>query len=258
MARKKTFERRILRTRNRIEKRGQKMAFNAIKKQYKAVFDLVGVYSPKFILDNLNIPSEPIQNFMNEYYPMFSQIGTMYRDDAFRQKDAESDFYESVFMEQLRHFALTQTGAKVTGITATTEKFIRGAIESAVQQGVEEGLGIDKVSRLIRSNLQDSLGDIGRSRSRTIAQTEMITGSNQASQAGIESTGLEYRKFWSNSGLTNIRDSHIFAQDNYPNGIGKDESFDMGNGNTMMYVGDPQGPAEEVINCRCTTLYEVL
>ena len=255
---RKKFERRIIRTRNRIEKRGQKMAFNAIKQQYKQVFDMVGTYSPKFILDNIKVSEEPIKEFMVKYYPMFAEIGLMYRDEAFSQKDAESDFYENVFMDQLRHFALTQTGAKVTSITETTERFIRGAIESAIQQGTEEGLGIDKISRLVRSNLQDSLGDIGRSRSRMIAQTEMITGSNQASQEGIGSTGLPYRKFWSNSGLTNIRDSHVFAQDNYPNGIGENERFDMGNGNTMLHVGDPNGPAEEVINCRCTTLYEVM
>jgi len=91
-----------------------------------------------------------------------------------------------------------------------------------------------------------------------IAQTEMITASNQASQYGIDSTGLEYRKFWSNSGLKGVRASHDFAQNNYPNGIAKNDVFDMGNGNTMRFVGDPQGVAEEVINCRCTTLYEVL
>jgi hypothetical protein len=258
MARKKSFERRIIRTRNRLEKRGQKMAFNAIKKQYKAVFDLVGVYLPQFLLDNLNVSTDPIQNFMNEYYPLFSNIGLMYRDEAFNQKDAESDFYESVFMEKLRHFALVETGARVTSITETTEKFIRGAIESAMQVGVEEGLGVDAVSRLIRKNLTDSLGDIGVSRAKMIAQTEMITGSNQASQEGIESTGLEYKKFWSTSGLKNIRDSHIFAEENHPKGIGKNDVFDMGNGNTMRFVGDPQGQPEEVINCRCTTLYEVI
>ena len=259
MARRKAkFERQVIRKRNRLENRGVKMAFNAIKQQYKTIFDLVNVYSPQFLLDNLNVSEAPIKEFMIDYYPMFSELGVMYRNDAFSQKTPEDDFFESVFMDKLRHFALTTTGAKVTSITATTEKFIRGAIESAVQQGVEEGLGIDKVSRLIRSNLTDSLGDIGRSRSKMIAQTEMITGSNQASQDGIESTGLQYRKFWSTSGLKNIRDSHIFAQENHPKGIAKDAVFDMGNGNFMRFVGDPQGVAAEVINCRCTTLYEVI
>ena len=260
MARKKRFERQILRTRNRIEKRGQTMAFNAIKQQYKAVFDLVGIYSPEQLLGSVGlvVTKTPITELFLNYYPMFSSIGIMYRNDAFAQKATEDERWEDLFTEQLRRYGLTQAGSGITSITATSEKFIRGAVESAILQASEEGLGIDKTSRLIREFLTDSLGDIGRSRAKMIAQTEMITASNQASQYGIESTGLEYRKFWSTSGLKNIRDSHIFAQENYPKGIRKDEMFSMGNGNFMSFVGDPKGVAAEVINCRCTTLYEVI
>jgi hypothetical protein len=260
MARKTRFERAIIRRRNKIEKRGQRMAFKAIKEQYKTIFDLVGILTPQALLDNVNqfVQETSIRKFMNDYYPMFSEIGVMVRNEAKRNKQIEDEYWDNNFMQKLRNFALTETGARITSITETTEKFIRGAVESAMQQGVEEGLGVDKISRLIRKNLTDSLGDIGRSRAKMIAQTEMTTGSNQASQFGIDSTGLEYRKFWSTSGLPNIRDSHIFAQDNYPNGIAKDELFDMGNGNFMRFVGDPMGAPEEVINCRCTTLHEVI
>jgi hypothetical protein len=236
------------------------MAFNAIKKQYKAVFDMVDNMLPVSLLDNINqfVQEAPVKQFMFDYYPMFNTIGLMYRNEALSTKTAEDDFYESVFMDKLRQFGLIETGSRITSITETSERFIRGAVESAITQATEQGLGIDKTSRLIRTFLQDSMGDIGRSRSKMIAQTEMIIGSNQASQEGIESTGLNYRKFWSTSGLKNIRNSHIFAQENYPKGLPKDGVFDMGNGNIMRFVGDPQGVAAEVINCRCTTLYEVI
>ena len=230
------------------------MAFHAIKKQYKEVFDLVGVYSPKFVLDNLNVSSKPIQEFMNDYYPMFSDIAVMYRKEAIRQKNAEDDFYDSVYYDKLRHFALTQTGAKVTSITATTEHFIRGAIESAMTEGFEQGLGTDKMARLIRKHLTDSLGDIGRSRSRMIAQTEMVQGSNFAATEAINDTGFAYRKFWSTSGLPNIRDSHLQAESDSAKGIPADEAFSNG----LMYPGDPNGAPEEVINCRCTVLHEII
>lgn len=260
MAKRKTFERQILRTRNRIEKRGQKMAFNAIKSQYKAVFDLIGIYGNEQLLEAIDkvVTKAPITELFINYYPMFAPIGTMYRNNAFSQKATEEQMYEDLFSQQLRSYGLTEAGARITSITATSEKFIRGAVESAITEAVEQGLGIEKTQKLIRSYLQDSLGDIGRSRAKMIAQTEMITGSNQASQYGVESTGMEYRKYWSTSGLKNIRDSHVFAEENYPNGIGKNDLFDMGNGNVMRFVGDPQGAAEEVINCRCTTIYEVI
>lgn len=236
------------------------MAFNAIKKQYKAVFDLVGIYTPDQLLGSVNkvVTKAPVTDFFLNYYPRFSEIGLMTRNNAFAQKATDGQRWVDLFSEQLRSYGLVEAGSRITDITATSEKFIRGAVESAITQAAEEGLGIDQTSKLIRSFLQDSLGDIGRSRAKMIAQTEMITASNQASQYGINSTGLEYRKFWSNSGLKNIRDSHIFAQENYPKGIRKNELFDMGNGNFMRFVGDPQGAAEEVINCRCTTLHEVI
>jgi len=258
MAKISKFERKLIRERNRIEIKGQKLAFKAIKKQYKVIFDRLKIFSPQFVLDNLNVPEKPVKEFMLDYYSMFAPIGVITRNQALKNKNIEDDYFDNKFMERLRQFALIETGANVTSITETTEKFIRGAIESAITQATEEGLGADKTARLIRTYLQDSLGDIGVSRAKTIARTEMTVGSNTASQYGIDSTGLEYRKFWSNSGLPNIRDSHIFAQDNYPNGIGKDELFDMGNGNLMRHFGDPSGPPEEVINCRCTTLYSVI
>ena len=256
--RRSRFERQVIRSRNRTEKQGQRIMFNAIKAQYASISELIGTMSPQSLLE-IPISSAPVQLAFDKYYPMFADIGVMYRKNALSQKtEAEDLFYNNTFEERLLHFARTEAGARVSSITATSEKFIRGAIESAITQTAEEGLSVDAAAKLIRSNLVDSLGTIAKSRAKTIAQTEMIIGSNRASEDAIQSTGLQYRKFWSNSGLANIRDSHIFAQDNFPNGIAKDELFDMGNGNFMMFVGDPSGQPEEIINCRCTTLYEVI
>lgn len=254
------FERLVIKRRNNIEKRGKSMAFKAIKQQYKAVFDKVGIYSNEQLLSAVSLLVKPdsVKLFFERFYPMSAGIGVIYRKDALRQKATEDSQWRNLFAEQLRRYSLIEAGARITSITETTETFIRGAIESAITEATENGYGIEKTGRLIRKYLTDSLGDIGRSRAKMIAQTEVITASNQASQYGIESTGLEYMKFWSNSGLKGVRDSHIFAQDNYPKGIRKDELFNMGNGNFMRFVGDPQGAAEEVINCRCTTLYEVI
>ena len=260
MARRKTFERSIIRQRNRIEKRGQVLAFNAIKKQYKAVFDLVGIYNNDQLLNAIDmvVTKAPITELFLNYYPMFSELGVMYRNNAFSQKATEDQRWDNLFSDQLRQYSLTEAEYRVLSINNTSQDFIRAAVKNTIRDASDAGYGVEKTQRLIRRALEDSLGDIGVSRSRTIAQTEMITASNQASQYGIESTGLEYIKFWSTSGLKNIRDSHIYAEENYPNGVEKNGIFDMGNGNFMRFVGDPQGVAAEVINCRCTTLYEVI
>lgn len=255
---RKAFERRLVRTRNKIEKRGQKMAFKAIKAQYKAVFDLVNNMLPQSLLDNVNVSDEPIKRFMGDYYVMFAPIGLMTRNNAINKKDVEDDFYNSVYFQDLRNYGITATAEQVISITATSERFIKDAIKNAVVDGFEQGLGIEDTQRLIRRYLRDSLGDIGRSRAKTIAQTEMITASNYASEKAMDDTGLDYLKFWSTSGLENVRDSHIHAQEAHPNGIRKGEAFDMGDGTFMQRPGDPAGGASNVINCRCTLLHEVI
>lgn len=258
--RRALFGRQIVRTRTRIEMKGRQMAFNAIKKQYKTVFDMVGLMSPATLLDNVDmfVKEAPIRKFIVDYYMMMADIAMMYRNYAQSTKIDDAEYFTNRFLEKMRSYALVEAGKNVVSITGTSETFIRGAIESAMVTGTEQGLGIPEIGRLIRRNLSEQLGEIGVSRAKTIAQTEMIISSNVAAQDGINSTGFDYRKFWSNSGLKGVRGSHIFAQDNYPNGIAKEESFDMGNGNVMRFVGDPQGEAAELVNCRCTTLYEVI
>lgn len=252
------YERSFIRVRNRIEKKGQKLAFNAIKKQYKAVFDLVGIYSVDQLKEAIDkvVTTAPIVEMFESYYPMFAPLAMMQRNDAIKQKATEGEMWESLFMDQMRRFGLLTAGKKITSITATTEKFIRGAVESAVTEAVESGYGIDKTAKLVRKYLTDSLGDIGRSRAKMIAQTEMISASNQAATFGIESTGYAYKKFWSTSGLENTRATHLDAESESiaRGGLKPDETFSNG----LRYPGDPNGSADEVINCRCVILHEII
>ena len=127
-------------------------------------------------------------------------------------------------------------------------------MRQSIQTGITEGLGIDKIAKLVRSEMATATA----SRARTIAQTEVNTAANTAAMEGAACSGIEFRKFWSNSGLDGIRESHIFAQQwSYEQGgIDQSEYFDMGNGNLMLHPGDPEGPSEEVINCRCTLIVE--
>ena len=109
-----------------------------------------------------------------------------------------------------------------------------------------------KLYRTVGANLRGN----GYARAKAIAQTEVISASNQASEYAAASTGYQYRKFWSTSGLENIRPSHIEAEQysDAVNGLLPDERFPNG----LLYPGDPSGEASEVINCRCVIMHEII
>jgi hypothetical protein len=74
--------------------------------------------------------------------------------------------------------------------------------------------------------------------------------------SAAESTGYQYKKFWSTSGLPGIRPTHIDAENysNEVNGLMPNQVFPNG----LLYPGDHSGPPEEVINCRCVVLHEII
>ena len=189
---------------------------------------------------DLLVHADPLAN---TYRQMLRDVGAAesyrYRNMLLRRKEVEPgwlDYFDQFIMPVMWE----RTAKKVTRITSNTREILRGTI----QNGINEGWGIDKIARELR--------DMVSTRARTIAQTEVISASNQAAYAGAESAGIRYKKFWSTSGLQGIRPSHIQAEaDSYAmDGIDPHAKFSNG----LMHPGDPEGPADEVVNCRCSLI----
>ena len=147
---------------------------------------------------------------------------------------------------QMGKWISTEGGKRIVAITRTTEN----RINRQIQRGVAEGLGQDEVAR----NIVRSTGKaIGRRRARTIARTETHTASQVAVEASVEAEGLGNAiiREWIASGDENTRETHSSAsgQRRKP-GV----PFNVG-GAALMFPGDPGGPPEETINCRCVLLY---
>lgn len=254
---RRLFSNIIIRKRNKLELKCRRIAFEAIQAQYRQVVNNLYLIPIESMAESSAgfVTEEPVKKFMLDCYGMTGEIAVDYRKYAIGTKSDEL-VWINTFEDTMRHYALTMAGARISSITATSEKYIRGAIESAIEFAREDGLGVLQTRNLIEEYLYDSLGTIGKSRAKMIAQTELISASNIAAQEGIKSTGLEYRKFWSTSGLPRVRESHIQAQEDSlaANGLREDELFSNG----LAFPGDPSGAAEEVINCRCIAEYEML
>lgn len=274
MAIKSKFLRGLERRRNIIERRGRTIMFKALQRQYKWLTDQVMQNDPNMLEGIItNLPSEPIKTAFLRYYRMFAPIANMYRKDMEAQKEgksfggaiqlkqsAEDEFFINDYEKFLTDFVAARAGEKIAIITETTKKRLLKEVRDALKVGVDDGLGIDEIQKLILKNARKSLGVNAKARSRAIAQTEIISGSNQAALYAADSTGLAYKKLWSTSGLPNIRDSHIFVEQwsIEQGGINPRERFDLGDGTFMLAPGDAAGGAANVINCRCALLIEVV
>jgi len=99
-------------------------------------------------------------------------------------------------------------------------------------------------------------------RAETIVRTEVGRTFSIASQSELErgaKAGVKVRKWWLTAQDERVRETHRQAGDDYGQGaaIPWDQAFMVG-GEPLMYPVDPNGSAEETINCRCTSVPVVL
>ena len=157
------------------------------------------------------------------------------------------------WMERTSTYVSKVAGERITEVWAYSKELYVEAVNDAILTAANEGLGTRQAATRIRKLVNKKLkGDINVSRARRIARTELTSarnyGSNQALIDAV-SDGAKLRKVWRISGR-NTRDAHIAADGQIRD---VDQPFDVG-GEQLMYPGAPNGSAENVINCMCSSL----
>lgn len=128
----------------------------------------------------------------------------------------------------------------VLPITQTTMKNIRDALNKSI----EEGWGFEKtVSEL--KNL-----DILKSRARMIVRTESVRAMNYAQLKAADNEKYEVIKTW-----IAIEDKRTRIQHTHAGVDGEVRDLYTPFSNNLLFPGDPEGPPEQTINCRCTMGY---
>jgi len=155
---------------------------------------------------------------------------------------------EDQLVRRIVRWAKRNAAKKVTGVANTTRKRIANA--------VARGIGKEESSAQIARRIRDEVEPMSYSRARTIARTEShqsaMTGQQEAAEVTAEELGLTMKKEWMATIDDRTRESHSAADGQM---VPLDDSFTVG-GADLRYPGDPGGPAEEVINCRCVVGYE--
>jgi HK97 family phage portal protein len=164
----------------------------------------------------------------------------------------------------IRSFYAQWGATRVVDINATT----REAIQEAVSYGFEHGYSERELSEAITAKFQDLTrggdgdpelaSDFPEYRLERISRTETATMLNAGAFEGTKelvANGSNVVKSWLSSRDNLVRDSHAQMDDETSDDpIPFAQKFSNG----LQFPNDPAGPADQVINCRCTLIEQVV
>lgn len=153
----------------------------------------------------------------------------------------------NMFEQRALEFARRLAGEKIVGIEQTTIEAVRGVISEAV----EAGLTIPQTARKLAELYDDFKG----LRSEVIARTETASsmgwGKYNAARESSARLGMTLQREWVSVLDGRTRPTHAAADGQQ---VGLHQFYSVG-GFAMKHPGDPNAPASELINCRCTEVY---
>lgn len=172
----------------------------------------------------------------------------------------ESKDAAATLWEQIRDAFVEQYGTqKVTRIFETT----RTQLLRMIQAGIQDGKGIEAMV----SDIREAIPELSRTRAHIIARTETHGASRHASQAVARTARFPLNKTW-----LIVRDARTR---DFGEADGEDDEFNhrqmdgvtiplsqpyfvptvYGTREPLMFPGDPNGSAGNIINCRCGERY---
>ena len=156
---------------------------------------------------------------------------------------------EDLWLEKVLEFVRVHSGAKITSIIRSHYDDIERIAKLAVETGIDKGWGMDQIARMISKEQ----GLIDNWKALRIARTETVAASNYGVELGAEDLPGNKQKVWISSFTVTSREDHM-AMD----GVQEDlkRPFILPDGTELRFPGDPTGPPEQIINCRCG--YEVI
>jgi len=201
------------------------------------------------------------KDLMKIFESLYKEAAVFFGNSVYRAIKIESNRKGMTFgfnrewTQQMMDFLMAQGFALVSDITSTTKT----KLLAIVKKGIEEGLSVDEIVRIIKSDEQIAYAAF---RARRIVRTEVMRSSNMASMMAADSHDFYVDKQW------------ISARDNRTRRIPRnqfdhveldgvivkyDETFDEtgkdGEPVAAMQPGDISAPPGFTINCRCTVAF---
>lgn len=152
------------------------------------------------------------------------------------------------------HELRERVAALVALYAAALSAETRRKVEAAIAEGIKRGENSDEIAARIE---RAAGGQVARSQAQRLARTAVTSISNDATLAAAarassapQAVRVKTKQWW--TALDNrVRESHREA---HGQTVELDDAFEIGI-SRLRFPGDPWGPPEEVINCRCVLLY---
>lgn len=187
-----------------------------------------------------NIHGDIIDAKMAEAIKELYGVAAILAIKKYRPNKKAFGFNEEFINAVLAYFQKYLLDKVVLPITTTTIDYI----ESVLQKALNGGWGVDKTVKELENT------DIPKWRARLIVRTESARATNFTQMAAADEEEVEMEKMWIAIDDSRTRKSHSHA------GVdGQRIDIDQPFSNGLMFPGDPNGPAKEVCNCRCTMGY---
>lgn len=212
-----------------------------------------------------------VQSARRNAYDLITRISAQTRD-------AVRNAITHAVDENMNPRQAARTIRGVIGLTARDEQALtsyrRGLREKDFAAALSRNLGprlegqservMSQDGRISASTLDDLTeryrDRLLRSRAETIARTEGMRAVNTGVRAAWEQAFSDNpsldpklaRRYWIATDDERTRDSHREIPELNSDGVGLDEPFRLPDGGSIMFPHDPDAPASETINCRCT------
>lgn len=145
---------------------------------------------------------------------------------------------------------LAQSGSQIVDIAETTQLNVMRIVAASYR----EGLSIPNTAKAIR----EGMAEASPARARLIARTEMVGAVNGGSLAAVQTVsnalGVAYHKVWMTA--PGAKHPRHYLYDGLNGQQRKLAGKFLVAGYELDHPGDPQGPAGEICNCRCTMRYD--
>lgn len=157
-------------------------------------------------------------------------------DERFKPSSPKARTLTDIELEDIERISEAQAGL----IVDTTTHWIISLVNEALANGMTEEGVVD----LVRSKVPE----VSAFRAEVIVENEVLAGINYGNRIGAIESGVYTEKTWRTQRDEKVRASHVALE-------GETRLLSESYSNGLRYPGDPDGAAQEIINCRCFETY---